>query len=187
MITPSRLLVFGFALLFASLPAAANAAGFAITAAGMADDAVMATDMAFNKADGKGVPCGGTNRAPSLTWSGAPANTASYAILEVDPGGAGGAGVNHWVIYNIPASATGISGAEVADGKYTPGRGSGDLVGYRGPCPPIGDLPHHYVFTLLALDAPPTFAAGLDHDGLLAAMKGHVLGTTSLVTRFQRM
>jgi Raf kinase inhibitor-like YbhB/YbcL family protein len=180
------MLVLVFALLFASVPLAAGAAGFALTAAGMADDALMSSDMGFNKTDAKGVSCGGVNRAPSLSWSSAPAGTQSYAILEVDPSGASGAGVNHWVIYNIPASATGISSAEIADAKYTPGRGTGDLVGYRGPCPPIGDLPHHYVFTLFALDLPPSFAPSLDHDGVLAAVKGHVLATTTFVARFER-
>jgi Raf kinase inhibitor-like YbhB/YbcL family protein len=184
--TPYRLLVLAFALLFASLPLTANAAGFALTAAGMADNALMSPDMGFNKSDAKGVSCGGVNKAPTLAWSSAPAGTQSYAILEVDPSGASGAGVNHWVIYNIPGSATGMSTVEIADGKYTPGRGTGDLVGYRGPCPPIGDLPHHYVFTLFALDAPPGMTAGLDHDGLLAAMKGHVLATTTFVARAER-
>jgi Raf kinase inhibitor-like YbhB/YbcL family protein len=180
------MLVLVFALLFASVPVAAGAAGFALNAAGMADDAMMSSDMLFNKSDAKGVSCGGVNRAPSLSWSSAPAGTQSYVILETDPSGAGGAGVNHWVLYNIPASATGISGAEVAEGKYTPGRGSGDLVGYRGPCPPIGDLPHHYVYTLLALDLSPALATGLDHDGVLAAVKGHVLATTTFVARAER-
>jgi Raf kinase inhibitor-like YbhB/YbcL family protein len=180
------MLVLAFALLFASAPLAAGAAGFSLTAAGLADNALMSPDMGFNKSDAKGVSCGGMNRAPSLSWSSAPAGTQSYAILEIDPSGAGGAGVNHWVVYNIPASATGITTAEVADGKYTPGRGSGDLVGYRGPCPPIGDQPHHYVFTLLALDVPPSLATGLDHEGLLAGVKGHVLATTTFVARAER-
>jgi Raf kinase inhibitor-like YbhB/YbcL family protein len=184
--TTSRTLVLAFAVVFASLPLAASAAEFTLAANGMADDAMIPNEMGFNKTDAKGVSCGGVNRAPTLAWSNAPANTQSYAILEVDPGGASGAGVNHWVVYNIPASASGISSAEVAAGKYSPGRGAGDLVGYRGPCPPVGDAPHHYLFTLIALDLPPTLAAGLDHDGLLAAMKGHVLGTTTLVERYQR-
>ena len=180
-----RMLVLAFAVLFASLPVAANAAGFVISANGMADNAMLSKDMGFDKASSEGRPCGGVNRAPGFTWANPPDKTQSYAILEVDPDGRAGLGVNHWVIYNIPASATGINTAEIAAGKYTPGRGTGDLVGYRGPCPPLGDAPHHYIVTLFALDAPPAFPAGLDHDGVLAAMKGHVLGATTTIMRFQ--
>jgi hypothetical protein len=41
--------------------------------------------------------------------------------------------------------------------------------------------------TLFAVDAPTAFPAGLDHDGVVAAMKGHVLGATSAIFRLQRM
>jgi Raf kinase inhibitor-like YbhB/YbcL family protein len=164
---------------------AAQAAGFAISADGLPDNALLPKADAFDKASSEGRPCGGTNHAPGFSWVNPPAKTQSYAILEVDPDGRGGLGVNHWVIYNIPASATGIGSDEIAAGKYTPGRGTGDLVGYRGPCPPVGDAPHHYVVTLFALDAPPAFPAGLDHDGVLAAAKGHILGATTTIMRFQ--
>jgi Raf kinase inhibitor-like YbhB/YbcL family protein len=181
-----RSFIAAFVLLFASLPLAAGAAGFELTAAGMADDAQWPADMAFAGQDAGKNPCGGTNRAPTLSWSGAPAAAQSFAILEVDPQGQGGLGVNHWVLYNIAPSATGITSAEIAAGKYTPGRGTNDLVGYRGPCPPKGDTPHHYIFTLMALDLAPSLPAGLDHDGVLAAVKGHVLGTSTAVFRFAR-
>ncbi|HEV8022583.1 MAG TPA: YbhB/YbcL family Raf kinase inhibitor-like protein [Candidatus Lustribacter sp.] len=185
---PYRALILALAVLFASLPVAANAAGFVISANGIADNTLLPADMAFDKMDASNVrTCGGTNRAPGFSWANPPDKTASYAILEVDPDGRAGLGVNHWVIYNIPVSASGISAAEIAAGKYTPGRGTGDLVGYRGPCPPPGDSPHHYIVTLYALDTPATLPAGLDHDGVVAAMKGHVLGATTTIFRFQRM
>jgi Raf kinase inhibitor-like YbhB/YbcL family protein len=184
--TTYRMLILAFTVLFASLPVAANAAGFVISANGQADNAMLPAAMGFDKQDASGKSCGGINQAPGFSWSNAPAKTTSYAILEVDPDGRGGLGVNHWVIYNIPGSATGISTADIAAGKYTPGRGTGDLVGYRGPCPPPGDAPHHYVVTLFALDSTPDFPAGLDHDGTMAAMKGHILAATTTVMRFQR-
>jgi Raf kinase inhibitor-like YbhB/YbcL family protein len=186
--TTYRMLILAFTVLFASLPVAANAAGFTISANGEADNAMLPAAMGYDKTDSSGVRlCGGVNRAPGFSWANAPAKTVSYAILEVDPDGRGGLGVNHWVIYNIPGSASGISAAEIAAGKYTPGRGTGDLVGYRGPCPPPGDAPHHYIVQLFALDAPPDFPAGLDHDGVVAAMKGHTLGATTTIMRFQRL
>ena len=186
--TTHRMLILAFAVLFASLPVAANAAGFVISTNGEADNALLSADMGYDKMDASGVhSCGGVNKAPGFSWAKPPDKTQSYAILEVDPDGRGGLGVNHWVIYNIPVSATGITTADIAAGKYTPGRGPGDFVGYRAPCPPSGDAPHHYIVQLLALDAPPTLPAGLDHDGVVAAIKGHILGATSTIMRFQRM
>jgi Raf kinase inhibitor-like YbhB/YbcL family protein len=184
--TPNRMLVLAVALVLASLPLTANAAAFTISANGLADDALLPADMGFDKPDANNVSCGGTNKAPGFSWANPPDNTQSYAILEVDPDGARGLGVNHWVLYNIPASATGISAAEIAAGKDTPGRGTNDFIGYRAPCPPVGGGPHHYIVTLFALDAPPSMPAGLDHDGVVAAMKGHVLGATTTIMRFQR-
>jgi Raf kinase inhibitor-like YbhB/YbcL family protein len=183
-----RVLVFVLAACFAGLPALANAAGFAISTNGYADDAILPATDGYDKMSSDNVhSCGGTNHSPGFTWVNPPANTQSYAILEVDPDGAGGHGVNHWVIYNIPGSATGISSADIASAKFTPGRGSGDVAGYRAPCPPIGDAPHHYIVTLYALGVPPALPSGLDHDGVVAAIKDHILGATTTVFRFQRM
>jgi hypothetical protein len=183
---PKRPLVLAFTLLFSSLPLSANAAGFAVSAIGFADDALLPAAMGSNASDANKRPCGGTNKAPGFTWTNPPEKTQSFAIVEVDPDGRRGLGSNHLVEYNIPGSASGITTAEIAAGKYTPGRLTADFVGYRGPCPSIGDAPHHYVVTLFALDLPPSLAGGLDHDGLVAAMKGHMLGATSTIMRFQR-
>jgi Raf kinase inhibitor-like YbhB/YbcL family protein len=185
----NRLPVLAFTALLALAisPATSLAAGFAVSADGFADNALLPKDMGYDKMSSDGVhACGGVNRAPGFSWTNVPANTQSFAILEVDPDGAGGAGVNHWVIYNIPGTVTSISTADIAAGKYTPGRGTGDLVGYRGPCPPIGDAAHHYVVTVYALSVPPALPAGLDRAGVLAAMKGNVVGASSTVMRFAR-
>jgi Raf kinase inhibitor-like YbhB/YbcL family protein len=185
--TTYRMLILAFAVLFTSLPVAANAAGFVVSTNGVTDNTLMTAEYGYDKMDSSNVrSCGGTNKAPGFSWANPPPKTESYAILEVDPDGRGGLGVNHWVIYNIPGSAAGINTADIAAAKYTPGRGTNDLVGYRGPCPPPGDAPHHYVVTLFALDAPASFPAGLDHDGFLAAAKGHILGATTTIFRFAR-
>jgi Raf kinase inhibitor-like YbhB/YbcL family protein len=183
-----RLFVVAFAVLFAAVPVASLAqnTGFVISANGMPDNGMLPKEGASNtmSSDGKR-PCGGLNRAPGFSWANPPPNTVSYAILEEDPDGRAGLGVHHWVLYNIPVSATGVNTAEVAAGKFTPGMATGNIAGYRGPCPPLPDAPHHYIVTLYALDAPPTFPPGLDHDGVVAAMKGHVLGATTTIMRFQ--
>jgi Raf kinase inhibitor-like YbhB/YbcL family protein len=185
--TASRLILLAAVVLFASLPLPAAGAGFLISINGFADDAMLPPADGFNQMSADHVhSCGGTNHAPGFVWTNPPAKTQSYAILEVDPDGRGGLGVDHWVVYNIPGSATTISSDDIAGGKFTPGRGTGDVVGYRGPCPPMGDAPHHYVLTLYALDIPPALPAGLDHEGVITAVKGHIVGATTAVFRFQR-
>ena len=60
-------------------------------------------------------------------------------------------------MYNIPANTTKLAkGAGKANGQALPS-GAAQAVtdygtaAYGGPCPPEGDKPHRYVFTLYAL------------------------------------
>lgn len=102
--------------------------------------------------------CTGQNVSPDLRWSGAPAGTKSFALLLHDPDApTGGAGWWHWIVYNIPAGTTELrKGAGRSDGAALPA-GAASVAndygtqGYGGPCPPAGDKPHRYVFTVYAL------------------------------------
>lgn len=58
--------------------------------------------------------CVGDNVSPPLAWKNAPAGTKSFAITMRDLAGRGGLGVDHWVIYGIPASVTGLPKAKPA-------------------------------------------------------------------------
>ena len=102
--------------------------------------------------------CTGSNVSPALSWSGAPAGTKSFALTVYDPDAPTGSGWWHWVVYNIPASATSLP-AGAGDPKKnllpagaTQGNTDFGVPGYGGPCPPPKDKPHHYHFTLFALD-----------------------------------
>lgn len=105
-----------------------------------------------------GMGCTGKNVSPELHWSGAPAKTKSYALTMYDPDAPTGSGWWHWVVYNIPASATGFATGAGEAGKNllpagtTVGNGDAGMAGYQGPCPPKGDKPHRYIFTLYAVD-----------------------------------
>ncbi len=171
------------ALLIAAAPALA--APFMLSANGMSDDAMLPKDGGYDKTSATGLPCAGKNIAPGFSWANPPAGTQSFALLMFDPDGRGGLGVSHWVVYNVPTGVLSMSTADVAANKYTVGRGTGDLVGYRGPCPPAGDAPHHYVLTIYATDLPPTLPAGLDRDGILKAIAGHTKGATTTIMRYQ--
>src|SRR6476469_2752692 len=85
----------------------------------------------------------GEGKSPALEWKNPPAGTKSFALLVHDPDApTGGAGWWHWVLYNIPATATAIAqGAGTADGAALPkgavqGKTDFGSTGWGGPCPP---------------------------------------------------
>lgn len=102
----------------------------------------------------------GENISPELHWSGAPAETKSFALTIHDPDAPTGSGWWHWVVYNIPATVTSLpeGAGDPAKGLAPAGvvQGLTDFgaPGYGGPCPPKGDKPHRYVVTIFAVDVP---------------------------------
>jgi Raf kinase inhibitor-like YbhB/YbcL family protein len=105
-----------------------------------------------------GFGCTGGNVSPQLAWSGAPAGTKSFALTVFDPDAPTGSGWWHWIVVNIPGSTTTLAaGGSGATSKMPAGavetRTDFGKPGYGGPCPPAGDKPHHYIFTVYALKA----------------------------------
>ena len=139
---------------------------------------VLPAELAYNRGG-----CTGRNVNPALAWSGVPGGSHSLAIVIFDPD-ARAPGWTHWVAYGIDPTTT-----TLAKGAAVPkqGKNSWGERAYGGPCPPPGDPPHHYIFTLYALDLPPAaLAPGLDRDAFLAAVKDHILGTAQITGRFGR-
>lgn len=133
--------------------------------------------------------CGGKGMAPQVSWSHLPAGTKSVAVLMFDPDGAKGLGVSHWVAYNIAAERGQLKQGEgQTDGHgATVGKNISGGTAYRGPCPPVGEAPHHYILTVVATDlAPSALPQGLTRDELLAALKGHAIAGQSIVGRYAR-
>jgi len=106
----------------------------------------------------KGFGCTGGNISPSISWSGAPAATKSFAVTAYDPDAPTGSGFWHWVVFNIPANVTSLpKGAGDVSKNLMPAgavqsRTDFGVPGWGGPCPPQGDKPHHYVFRVFAVD-----------------------------------
>ncbi len=110
---------------------------------------VLSTDYGFG--------CDGGNKSPQLTWSGAPQGTQSFAVTCFDPDAPTGSGFWHWVVVNIPPGVTELTldAGNPASGKLPKGalhvRTDFGKPGYGGPCPPQGDHPHRYLFTVFAV------------------------------------
>lgn len=136
----------------------------------------------------------GRNVSPALTWRGLPAGTRQIAVICQDHGAGNPPPWVHWIIYNIPGSATGLpegipfdrAGPMPAglDGA-TQGLNGWGLPMYRGPAPPGTSL-HHYHFAVFALDAELDLPPGLTRDELMEAMNGHVIGQGSMTPHYRR-
>jgi Raf kinase inhibitor-like YbhB/YbcL family protein len=130
----------------------AAAAGFTLSSPTIKAGSTLGEAQVFNS-----FGCTGKNMSPALKWSGAPKGTKSYALTVYDPDAPTGSGWWHWVVYNIPASASELAeGAGNAEGKGLPAgtaQGNTDFgaPGFGGACPPKGDKPHRYIFTVYAL------------------------------------
>ena len=134
--------------------------------------------------------CDGADVSPPLVWSGAPPGTKAFALIADDPDAPAGTWV-HWVLYNLPGSAAGLT-ENVAKTVTLPdlggalqGRTDFRRPGYGGPCPPPGPA-HRYFFKLYALDAPLKLEPGTSKQDVETAMKGHALGTAQLMGTYGR-
>ncbi len=153
------------ALTLAGAAVAADGA-FTLQSSAVTPNGALSNDQVYN-----GFGCSGGNVSPALAWSGAPKGTRSFAVTVYDPDAPTGSGWWHWLVYNIPASVSGLpSGAGSVGGKLPAGAVQGHTdfgtAGFGGACPPAGDKPHRYIFTVYALksesiDAPAEASAAM--------------------------
>jgi Raf kinase inhibitor-like YbhB/YbcL family protein len=127
---------------------------FTVTSNSFKDGDYLAKDFILSADFGFG--CAGGNTSPHLAWSDAPAGTKSFAITCFDPDAPTGSGFWHWLVVNIPATVSELAqGAGNTGGKLPAGalqtRTDLGTPGYFGPCPPEGDHPHRYLFTVFAV------------------------------------
>jgi Raf kinase inhibitor-like YbhB/YbcL family protein len=147
-----------------------------------------ATDMgqfpAANAGQGKG--------SPAISWTQVPAGTQSFALLFHDPdpviGNNASTDVTHWIVYNIPGTATGLP-ANVPAGTLPDGTMQGlgitNQQSYFGPGPPAGHGPHHYTLEIWALNAKLDLPAGATRDAFMKAMDGKVIGKGVFIATFE--
>ena len=142
-----------------------------------------------NKQVFSGFGCTGENISPEFSWENVPKNTKSFAITVYDPDAPTGSGWWHWAVFDISKNKTNLpSGFGNIDSK--------DAIqsvtdygksGFGGACPPLGDKPHRYIFTVHALDVE---TLGLDKNATPALvgfmLNSHTLAKSSLISYYGR-
>lgn len=137
--------------------------------------------------------CDGTDVSPQLQWTNPPKGTKAFALTVQDPDAPMKTWI-HWIVFNMPPDWQGIpqgfpEHAEMANGTQQ-GKNDFGFHRYGGPCPPLGDKPHHYLFIVYALDDTLALPSQQGQPALIddvkQAMSGHVLAQAQLVGVYQR-
>ena len=135
--------------------------------------------------------CQGKDISPALAWSGLPKGTKSLALIVDDPDAPDPKAPKmtwvHWVLYNIPPTATGLKEAiapNALPAGTLEGKNDWKRTGYGGPCPPIGR--HRYFHKLYALDAVLPDLKSPTKAELEKAMEGRVLGKAVLMGTYKK-
>ncbi len=134
--------------------------------------------------------CDGRDISPPLNWSGVPAETKSLALILDDPDAPDPPAPKrtwvHWILYNLPASLSGLPAAvRIIALPAGTRQGVNDWkdTKYSGPCPPIGR--HRYFFKLYALDTVLPDLKRPTKGRLEEAMRGHVIAQATLIGTYQ--
>ena len=139
-----------------------------------------------------GFGCSGGNVSPQLSWANPPAGTKSFVVTAYDPDAPTGSGWWHWVVYDIPSTATELpQGAGSGQGALPEGAKQGRTdfgqPGFGGACPPPGDKPHRYVFTVYALKVPSLDVPPDASPAMIGFMtRASSLGSASLTAKYGR-
>jgi Raf kinase inhibitor-like YbhB/YbcL family protein len=137
----------------------------------------------------------GEGLSPAMTWTNTPPGTQSFVLHMHDLDVARNKTTDdqaHWVVWNIPATATGLpegvpKGAQLADGSYQISA-TGQM--YRGPGAAATGPVHHYMFEIYALDTKLDVTPAADafdtRANVMKAMQGHILGKAVYGGLFKR-
>lgn len=138
----------------------------------------------------------GEGTSPALNWTNVPAGTQSLLLHMHDLDFVRNKTTDdqvHWLVWNIPANATGLPeglsrGAKLPDGSYQI-----SVTGpvYRGPGAAANGPLHHYMFEIIALDIKLDFPS-VNNDPfetrakVMQTIQGHILGKAVYGGLFKR-
>ncbi len=161
---------------------------FQLNSSDIAKDEFIAKDHVFNS-----FGCDGENISPQLSWKNPPEGTKSFALTVYDPDAPTGSGWWHWVVLNIPKHhdnlARGFGDKEEFRLKndITQIKNDYGTYTYGGPCPPKGDKPHRYIFTIHALKTSKIMLNRSDSAAKAGFMiNANSIGTASFSAKFGR-
>lgn len=151
--------------------------------------------------------CNGGDISPEIEVSDVSRETEAFALIMTDPDAPGSKPFVHWLIWNIPPDTAtlpegipnqprvDLSGRGTDPGFPEKGTSSSHIlqgtnstgeVGYSGPCPPQGDGPHIYEFTLYSLQSTLDVMPGAQRPALESAIQNEQIGAATLTGTFER-
>jgi Raf kinase inhibitor-like YbhB/YbcL family protein len=125
---------------------------------------------------------GGVN--PPFAWSKRPRDLKSQALTLTDPDAPGGNYV-HWVVWGMMAKTTGLD-ADIPPVGLPMAKNSAGTTKYAPPCPPKGDAPHRYVFTIYALKERIATKSGAPASEAIDDIEKAALARGTLTARYGR-
>jgi Raf kinase inhibitor-like YbhB/YbcL family protein len=131
----------------------------------------------------RALTCDGAGTAPTITWRDVQGDAVELVLVVDDTD----AGFTHWTAYDI----SGVGGSGLAPHGQFPtgtkyGKNSAGKTGWTPPCPPKGDDPHHYVFTMYALKNASALPDGATPGAVRAKLAGAVARGTFTGTYARR-
>ena len=135
--------------------------------------------------------CNGNNISPHLEWGGAPNGTKSFAIIAFDPDAPTKTGWCHWGVINIPSNITKIEEG-ASNNNSLPANARETLTSYGehkygGPCPPKGDNPHRYIFSVYAIkEEALNFDQSLRPEMYIKKIEENSIGKAQIVFKYGR-
>ena len=137
----------------------------------------------------------GEGLSPAISWANAPAGTQSFFLNMHDEDVSRNKTTDdqaHWVVWNIPSSATGLSEGQPKGAKLPNGAFQISATGqmYRGPGAGANGPKHHYMFEIYALDTMLDVQLAADafetRANVMKAIQGHVLAKAVYGGLFRR-
>jgi Raf kinase inhibitor-like YbhB/YbcL family protein len=140
--------------------------------------------------DGDKIPgrftCEGADTSPALTWSGAPPESKSFALIIDDPDAPSGTW-NHWLLWDIPATVHSLKSGYQPTDPVQAGKNDFGKQRYNGPCPQKGHGEHRYFFRLFALDVETLkLPVGANRARLDALIDRHTLAMAEYMGLYSR-